>query len=116
MRPVGSTKSRMAAEVAESAAAAVSPQPMVTSGAISASAASDAHGAGEERRGLGAGGDAGAGQHEEVRVAQRRRALVERQLHASRPPTVAETVRRRRARPGTRPAASTVPSDRIVAR
>src|SRR6266498_2663480 len=40
-RPVGNTNRRTAAEVADSAAAAGSPQPIVTSGAISLSLASD---------------------------------------------------------------------------
>ena len=41
MRPLGRTNSRIAAEVADSATADVSPQPIVTSGVISPSADSD---------------------------------------------------------------------------
>ena len=81
-RPVGSTNRRTAAEVADRAAAAGSPQPMVTSGAISLSFASERTAAAEQRRGLGAAVGR-RGQHQQLRVAQQRAPLEQGELVGS---------------------------------
>ena len=113
-RPVGNTNSRTAAEVADSAAAAGSPQPMVTSGAMSLSVASDrtaaASSAAVSARPSGvAASTSNCASPSSPRPSNSVSSCV-------RAPTAALTVRNRRASPGTRPATSALASVRTVVR
>ena len=99
-RPVGNTNRRTAAEVADSAAEAGSPQPIVTSGVINLSLAQRTDRRGEQRGGFGAAvGRAASTSSWASLIGHGPRTASARGCGH---PQAAVTVRSRRARPGTR--------------